>query len=67
MAKSRLMRTQLADRWCRAKNGPRCRDNPGREECLPVGLTLTGPRYKDRHLLTVAASVAPVLDRAIAR
>jgi Asp-tRNA(Asn)/Glu-tRNA(Gln) amidotransferase A subunit family amidase len=34
---------------------------------LPVGLTLTGPRYGDRHLLTVAASVAPVLDLAVAR
>jgi Asp-tRNA(Asn)/Glu-tRNA(Gln) amidotransferase A subunit family amidase len=34
---------------------------------LPVGLTLTGPRYSDRHLLAVAASVAPVLDLAVAK
>jgi Asp-tRNA(Asn)/Glu-tRNA(Gln) amidotransferase A subunit family amidase len=37
------------------------RPSPNR---LPVGLTLTGPRYSDRHLLIVAASVAPVLDLA---
>jgi Asp-tRNA(Asn)/Glu-tRNA(Gln) amidotransferase A subunit family amidase len=34
---------------------------------LPVGLTLTGPRYSDRHLLAVAAAVAPVLDLAVAQ
>jgi Asp-tRNA(Asn)/Glu-tRNA(Gln) amidotransferase A subunit family amidase len=34
---------------------------------LPVGLTLTGPRYSDRHLLAVAAAVAPVIDLAVAR
>jgi Asp-tRNA(Asn)/Glu-tRNA(Gln) amidotransferase A subunit family amidase len=34
---------------------------------LPVGLTLTGPRYSDRHLLAVAAAVAPVFDLAVAR
>jgi Asp-tRNA(Asn)/Glu-tRNA(Gln) amidotransferase A subunit family amidase len=32
---------------------------------LPVGLTLTGPRYSD--LLIVAAAMAPVLDLAVAR
>jgi Asp-tRNA(Asn)/Glu-tRNA(Gln) amidotransferase A subunit family amidase len=31
---------------------------------MPVGLTLTGPRYTDRRLLTVAAGIAPVIDRA---
>jgi Asp-tRNA(Asn)/Glu-tRNA(Gln) amidotransferase A subunit family amidase len=25
---------------------------------MPIGLTLTGPRYSDRHLLAVAAAVA---------
>jgi Asp-tRNA(Asn)/Glu-tRNA(Gln) amidotransferase A subunit family amidase len=34
---------------------------------LPVGLTPTGPRYKDRHLLTVGAALAPVFDLAVAR
>ena len=29
---------------------------------MPVGLTLTGPRYRDRHLLTVAAGIAPAID-----
>jgi Asp-tRNA(Asn)/Glu-tRNA(Gln) amidotransferase A subunit family amidase len=29
---------------------------------MPVGLTMTGPRYHDRHLLTVAAAMAPVID-----
>jgi Asp-tRNA(Asn)/Glu-tRNA(Gln) amidotransferase A subunit family amidase len=34
---------------------------------LPVGLTLTGPRYRDRHLLAMAAVLAPVVDTAIAK
>jgi Asp-tRNA(Asn)/Glu-tRNA(Gln) amidotransferase A subunit family amidase len=29
---------------------------------MPVGLTLTGPRYTDRRLLAVAAALAPVVD-----
>jgi Asp-tRNA(Asn)/Glu-tRNA(Gln) amidotransferase A subunit family amidase len=32
---------------------------------MPVGLTMTGPRYTDRRLLTVAAALAPVLDQAV--
>ena len=34
---------------------------------LPVGLTPTDSRYKDRRLLTVGAALAPVLDPAVAR
>ncbi len=30
---------------------------------MPIGLTLTGPRYRHRHLLTVAVGMAPVIDR----
>lgn len=30
---------------------------------MPIGLTLTGPRYTDRRLLAVAAALAPVIDR----
>jgi Asp-tRNA(Asn)/Glu-tRNA(Gln) amidotransferase A subunit family amidase len=35
---------------------------------LPLGLTLAGPRYADRHLLAVAERLAPVIgaDRSIA-
>jgi Asp-tRNA(Asn)/Glu-tRNA(Gln) amidotransferase A subunit family amidase len=29
---------------------------------MPIGLTLTGPRYRDRHLLAVAAGLAPAID-----
>jgi len=29
---------------------------------MPIGLTLTGARYRDRHLLTVAAGIAPAID-----
>jgi Asp-tRNA(Asn)/Glu-tRNA(Gln) amidotransferase A subunit family amidase len=29
---------------------------------MPIGLTLTAPRYRDRHLLTVAAGIAPAID-----
>jgi len=29
---------------------------------MPIGLTLTGPRYRDRPLLTVPAGIAPVID-----
>ncbi len=30
---------------------------------MPVGLTLTGPRFSDRHLLAVAASLGALLAR----